>query len=229
MNACPSCRRAFPDGAETCLYCGRTVGGRCGKCGAWVRSDRQACPSCGEPWTLGMLQAAREQRKAMARRNTDELAQVRSAEQSDPKRWNEDRQPAEREDEADMDMEKAPLFPSAEYEAVCTHLTRKALKRADDELTLWVFDGLDRYAGNFIAMIGLLGLLPGVVIGQMLQSSLPSKVFMGLMIACPMVFGVVGAALLAALKRRISEGAGVTPRVVRREIEKQREMASAKR
>ena len=204
MNACPSCRRAFPDGAETCLYCGRTVGGRCGKCGAWVRSDRQACPSCGEPWTLGMLQAARESRKrqeralgigeeAAAKKNGPVLTPgIDLFDPSDPRR-----------------------------DEIYLALVKRALKERHQRWLFFLFqEALLKVACSFGAVAG------GVASYWVCYPRILST---EAILGCVAGGFVLGAMLIIMPRKLISRRLGVTPQAVRCELDKQLEDQKAAR
>ena len=64
--SCPWCKERFLEGTTLCPACGETVGGRCSKCGAWVWVGWEKCRICDEPWSLGLLQAARKKRQDQA-------------------------------------------------------------------------------------------------------------------------------------------------------------------
>lgn len=61
--SCPWCKERFSDWLTECPACGQQVGGQCLKCGAWVWIGWVECRQCGEPWALGLLQAARKKRQ----------------------------------------------------------------------------------------------------------------------------------------------------------------------
>ena len=226
VSVCPYCRRSCPSGSVECPACGRKIGGRCEKCGEWVRNDWLECPHCGEPWTLGLLQAARNRRKQSDRLSgepEESLAVLSNDEVPQADAPSEPAKADSPEKERGPSLRRA-LLDFGYLEERNSH-ARTYLLRRGSALKAWALQ-IETYFGLvFFSM--LCGMPPALWVAAALLHLPTGRDDPGLLIIFPgmMVTGLIGVVVLNVLANRWASSVGIT----HQRILKWEELSSSKK